>query len=124
MDFEKVGLREDLGTKSAAEYTTGVLGALPMVVGFWPIVLGGAYFMNKRKEEIAKEEQEAAVKSAVEQERQRGEAAAKKALDKAASDARKAQDKAVEAAKKEAREQLLAEQAAALEAASAEKEGE
>ena len=121
VDFSKVGMREDLGTKAAAEYTTGVLGALPMVVGFWPIVLGGAYFMNKRKDEIAKEEQEAAVAAAVDQERQRGEAAAKKALDKAASDAKKAQDKAVEAAKKEAREALLAEQAAA---AAAEKEGE
>ena len=125
--FEDVAMREDLGTKAAAEYTTGVLGALPMVVGFWPIVLGGAYFMNKRKEEIAKEEQEAAVKAAVEEERLRGEAAAKKALDKAASDAKRERDKAVEAARKETREQVLAEQAAeageAAQDSAAEKEG-
>ncbi len=113
VDFASVGMREDLGTRPAAEYTTGVLGALPMVVGFWPIVLGGAYYMNKRKEEIAKEEQSAAVASAVEEERLRGEAAARKALDKAAGEAKRERDKAVEAARKETREQVLAEQAAA-----------
>ena len=111
VEFSKVGLREDLGTKAAAEYTTGVLGALPMVVGFWPVVLGGAYFINKRKEEIAKEEQEQAVSAAVEQEKLRGEAAMQKALDKAAQEARKEKELAVEAAKKETREQVLAEAA-------------
>ena len=112
VEFSKVGMREDLGTKAAAEYTTGVLGALPMVVGFWPVVLGGAYFINKRKEEIAAEEREEAVKAAVAEERRRGEEAAGKALEKAAATARKEQEKAVAAAIKETREQVLAEAAA------------
>ncbi|MBO4317375.1 MAG: 4Fe-4S dicluster domain-containing protein [Mailhella sp.] len=109
IDFSQVGMREDLGTKIAAEYTTGVLGALPMVVGFWPVVLGGAYYMTKRKDEIAKEEREQAVAAAVEAERARGEAAAAKALDKAKKDAQKDKDRAIEAAKKEVREQIMAE---------------
>ncbi len=112
VDFASVGLREDLGTKPAAEFTTGVLGALPMVVGFWPVVLGGAYYMNKRRDEIAREEQDAAVAAAVEQEHQKCEAAAKKEMEKATKAAQKEKDKAVEAAKKEMREQVLAEIAA------------
>ena len=125
VDFSKVGMREDLGTRAAAEYTTGVLGALPMVVGFWPVVLGGAYLMNRRKEEIAREEQEAAVKTAVEEERRRGDAATRAALEKAAAGARKEKDKAVEAARKETREQMLAEAAAEkADAEPAEQKGE
>ncbi len=112
VDFSKVGMREDLGTKPAAEYTTGVLGALPMVVGFWPVVLGGAYYMNKRRDEIAMEEQKAAVAAAVEEERVKGEASMKKELEKAAKAAQKEKDRAVEEAKKEVREQMLAEQKA------------
>ena len=113
VDFEKVGMRSDLGTKPAAEYTTGVLGALPMVVGFWTVVLGGAYYMNKRRDEIAREEKDAAVAAAVEDERQKCEAAAKKEMEKAAKAAEKDKNRAVEAAKKEVREQMLAEAAAA-----------
>ncbi len=112
VDFAKVGMREDLGTKPAAEYTTGVLGALPMVVGFWPVVLGGAYYMNKRRDEIAREEQDAAVAAALAEEREKGEAAMKKELEKAAKAAQKEKDRAVEEAKKEVREQMLAEAAA------------
>ena len=119
--FEEVGLREDLGTKAAGEYTAGILGVVPMVVGFWPVLLGGAYFITKRKEEIAAEEQAEAVSSAVAAERERCESAARQASDKAAKTAAKELERAVEAAKKEAREAALeeaqAEAAASLEQA-------
>ena len=107
--FEEVGLREDLGTKAAGEYTAGILGVVPMVVGFWPVLLGGAYFITKRKEEIAAEEQAEAVASAVASERERCENAAKQASDKAAKAAAKELEKAVETAKKEAREAAIEE---------------
>ena len=107
--FEEVGLREDLGTKAAGEYTAGILGVVPMVVGFWPVLLGGAYFITKRKEEIAAEEQAEAVSSAVAAERERCESAARQASDKAAKTAAKELERAVEAAKKEAREAALEE---------------
>lgn len=102
VDFSKVGMRGDLGTKAAAEYTTGVLGALPMVVGFWPVLLGGAYLISKRREEMAGEEREEAVRAAVAEEQERGEAAMRKALEQAARDAEKEKAAAVEAARKEA----------------------
>lgn len=119
--FEEVGLREDLGTKAAGEYTAGILGVVPMVVGFWPVLLGGAYFITKRKEEIAAEEQAEAVSTAVTAERDRCETAAKQASEKAAKAAAKELEKAVEAAKKDAREAALeeaqAQAASSLEAA-------
>ncbi|HIU17680.1 MAG TPA: 4Fe-4S dicluster domain-containing protein [Candidatus Avidesulfovibrio excrementigallinarum] len=107
--FEEVGLREDLGSKAAGEYTAGILGVVPMVVGFWPVLLGGAYFITKRKEEIAAEEQAEAVASAIATERERCETAAKQASDKAAKAAAKELEKAVETAKKEAREAAIEE---------------
>jgi len=62
--FEDVGMREDLGTTSAPELTSGALGAVPIVVGLWPVFLTGIYAISKRKEKIAREEsQEAAQKA-------------------------------------------------------------
>ncbi len=59
--FETIGLREDLGTKSAPELTSGPLSVVPMVVGLWPVLLTGVYAISKRKDKIAKEEQDEAV---------------------------------------------------------------
>lgn len=120
--FKEVGLNEELGTKAAAEYTAGALGAVPMVVGIWPVLLGGAYAITKRKEQIAKEEREEAVMSAVA--RTEDEAAKKlqASLDKAAKDAAKERDrtvasevkKAVAEAEEALRAQLEAEKAEAV----------
>lgn len=63
--FNKIGMREDLGTKAAPELTAGALGAVPIVVGLWPVVLTGIYAVSKRKEKIAQQEKTAAVESAV-----------------------------------------------------------
>ena len=62
--FETIGMREDLGTKSAPELTSGPLSAVPIVVGLWPVLLTGVYAISKRKDKIAKEEKDDAVQAA------------------------------------------------------------
>ncbi len=59
--FEQIGMREDLGTKSAPELTSGPLSAVPIVVGLWPVLLTGVYAISQRKDKIAAEEQNHAV---------------------------------------------------------------
>ncbi len=61
--FNKLGMREDLGVTSAPELTAAALGTVPMVIGLWPVLLTGLYAMSKRKEKIAEEEKEQAVKT-------------------------------------------------------------
>ena len=63
--FSEIGLREDLGTASAPELTSGALAAVPMVVGLWPVLLGGIYAVSKRKDKVANEEKVLAVKNAL-----------------------------------------------------------
>ena len=62
--FSDIGMREDLGTKSAPELTSGPLSTVPMVVGLWPVLLTGVYAISKRKEKIAGQEKAAALKEA------------------------------------------------------------
>lgn len=125
--FTAVGLDEHLGTQAAGEYTKGVLGAVPMVVGIWPVLLGGAYAITKRKEQVAAEEQAEAVRHAV-------LAAETRAGEKLAAELAKAEkdkDKTVAAEVKKARDEAeaallarLAEEKAAAEAAEAEAKAE
>ncbi len=63
--FSEIGMREDLGTTSAPELTSGALAAVPIVVGLWPVLLGGIYAVSKRKDKIANDERVAAVKDAL-----------------------------------------------------------
>ncbi|MFZ1983813.1 MAG: 4Fe-4S dicluster domain-containing protein [Desulfatitalea sp.] len=84
--FAELGLREDLGTTAAGQLTSGALGAVPMVVGLWPILLTGIYAINKRKEKIAAQEQAAAVQAALDQAQTQAETRLKAALDKAEND--------------------------------------
>ncbi|MCK5310936.1 MAG: 4Fe-4S dicluster domain-containing protein [Desulfobacteraceae bacterium] len=63
--FSKVGMREDLGKKSAPELTAGPLSAVPIIVGLWPVLLTGVYAISKRKDKVAKEEQEVAVANTI-----------------------------------------------------------
>ncbi len=65
--FEQVGLSTDVGTTSAMEYTSGALGAVPLITAFWPVMLMGAYAIAKRKEKIAKEEKEQFVSQVIAQ---------------------------------------------------------
>jgi formate dehydrogenase iron-sulfur subunit len=81
--FAQAGMREDLGTTAAPELTKGALGAVPMVVGLWPVLLTGIYAIGKRKDKIAAQEQRQAVEAAVAQTRDEARAQLKAALDKA-----------------------------------------
>lgn len=111
--FAEVGLDEHLGDKAAGEYTAGVLGAVPMVVGIWPVLLGGAYAITRRKEQVAAEEQAEAVRKAVEETRAAAETRLKAALEKAEKD----KEKTVAAEVKKARAAAEAEAAARQEEA-------
>ena len=100
--FAQLGMREDLGVTSAPQLTKGALGAVPMVVGLWPVFLTGVWAMSKRKEKIAAEELQDAVATAVEQ--ANGEAAEKlaAAMEKADKDKAAAIEKEVKQAVEEA----------------------
>jgi len=63
--FSNIGMREDLGTASAPELTAGALAAVPLVVGLWPVLLGGIWAVSQRKDKIANEERVLAVKEAL-----------------------------------------------------------
>jgi Fe-S-cluster-containing dehydrogenase component len=63
--FGEIGMREDLGVTPAPALTAGALGAVPIVVGLWPVLLTGIYAVSKRKDKIAQEEQAEAVAEAV-----------------------------------------------------------
>jgi Fe-S-cluster-containing dehydrogenase component len=65
--FKKIGMREDLGVTPAPALTASALASVPMVVGTWPLLLMGIYSVSKRKEKIATEEKEQAVKKALEE---------------------------------------------------------
>jgi Fe-S-cluster-containing dehydrogenase component len=55
----------ELGRVSAPELTSGALGAVAMVAGIWPVLLGGAYAISKRREQLAEEDKRAAVAGAL-----------------------------------------------------------
>jgi formate dehydrogenase iron-sulfur subunit len=106
VEFEKVGMREDLGTTPAPDLTHGALSIVPMVVGLWPVLLTGVYAINKRKEKINKEEKQRAVAEALEKANAEARTNLSQALEKAENDKKSAIDTAVkkaleEAAKKE-----------------------
>jgi Fe-S-cluster-containing dehydrogenase component len=94
--FEELGLRTDLGVKPAPEFTSGALGMVPVIVGVWPALLGGIYLISQRREKIATQEKNAAVKNAIET----TQAAADEKLQKATEKAKQDREKAVELAVK------------------------
>ena len=100
--FEKIGLREDLGTKPAPEFTAGALGGVPMVIGLWPVLLTGIYAVNKRKEKIAAREQVQAVDAAVQATNDSAAAKLSTAMEKAEKEKTAAVEKAVKKALEEA----------------------
>jgi Fe-S-cluster-containing dehydrogenase component len=63
--FGEIGMREDLGTVAAPKLTAGALGAVPIVVGLWPVLLTGIYAMSQRKDKVSEEEKADAVAEAV-----------------------------------------------------------
>jgi biopolymer transport protein ExbB/TolQ len=109
--FNQVGMREDLGTTPAPKLTAGALSAVPIVVGIWPVLLGGIYAINKRKEKIERQEKREAVAGALEQAHSEAEAKLAEAMEKAEKDKVAAIDTAVSKALEEAA-QAAAEEAA------------
>ncbi len=100
--FKEIGMREDLGITPAPELTSGALGAVPMVVALWPVLLTGIYAINKRKEKISGEEREQAVASAVEEANSAAEKRLAAALEKAKKEKESAIQKEVKKALDEA----------------------
>jgi Fe-S-cluster-containing dehydrogenase component len=66
LSFKEIGMREDLGITPTPELTAGALGAVPVVVSLWPVLLTGIYAINRRKEKLAEREKREAVSRAVE----------------------------------------------------------
>ncbi|WP_419778785.1 sulfate respiration complex iron-sulfur protein HmcB [Maridesulfovibrio sp.] len=102
--FKEIGMREDLGTKSAPELTAGALAAVPMVAGLWPVLLGGIYAVSKRNSKIADEERKEAVENAI----AKASAEAEKTLSEALEKADVANKRKIEVEVKKAVEDALA----------------
>ncbi len=100
--YADVGMREDLGNTPAPQLTKGALGAVPMVVGLWPVLLTGIYAINKRKEKIAAQEQQDAVAEAVAQTQSEAEEKLAAALEKASKDKEATVEREVKKALEEA----------------------
>ena len=107
---QEVGLREDLGRTPAPEFTSGALGAVPMVVGLWPVLLTGLYAINKRREAVHARTLAESVDQAIAETRAAADARAAQAAEKFKQDKEKAVEKAVAKALKEAAEARPAEQ--------------
>lgn len=91
-----------LSKTSAPELTSGALGSVAMVAGIWPVLLGGAYFISKRREKMATEEREEAVSAAVAKTRDEADAKMQAALAKAEKEKEAAIAREVKKAKEEA----------------------
>lgn len=102
VDFNKLGLNTHVGTTPPPKLTAGALGAVPIIVGLWPVFLTGVWAMNKRKEKIVAEEKAQAVKDAINRTNKEADNKMKAAMDKAAKDKEKAIDSAVKKALKDA----------------------
>lgn len=91
-----------LGKTSAPELTSGALGSVAMVAGIWPVLLGGAYFISKRREKMAAEEQEAAVEQAVTETQEEADSKLQASLAKAEKDKASTVEREVKKAREEA----------------------
>ncbi len=100
--FEDIGLRTDLGVTPAPELTSGALSLVPMVIGMWPVLLGGIYVITKRKEKIAQLEKTSAVEEALAKAKAEAEAKLQAEKEKAKKEKELAIEKAVKKALEEA----------------------
>ena len=96
--FKQIGMREDLGTTPAPKLTSGALGAVPIVVGLWPVLLTGIYAISQRKEKIAAAETETAVGAVLAKANEAGEAKLAEAMAKAEKDKQAAVEREVKTA--------------------------
>lgn len=110
--FREVGMREDLGVTPAPALTAGALGAVPIVVGLWPVLLTGIYAISQRKDKVAEEERAAAVAEAEKAAQEQAAAELKKTLEMK----EKEKETAVNLAVKKALEEAAKAQAEAAQA--------
>jgi hypothetical protein len=103
--FEQLDFNTDLGTLPAPEFTAGALSLVPMVVGLWPVLLGGIYAVNKRKERIDRRERE----TELAQLKAEDEKVLKGKIAETEEMMKKRQEKAVEKAVKKAKEEAAQE---------------
>ena len=115
--FRDLGMREDLGTTSAPELTKGALSVVSVVASMWPVLLTGVYAISQRRDKIAREEQAAAVATAVAKAQSEAKAKLTEAMAKAEKDKKAAIDKEVKKALEEAARAKAQESAAATAAA-------
>jgi len=102
VSFKELDMREDLGITPAPALTAGALGAVPMIIGLWPVLLTGVYAMTKRSAKVARQEQDAAVAAALEKAADAAQTKLTEELAKAEKVKEQAVDKAVTAALEEA----------------------
>ena len=100
--FEEVDMRTDLGDLPAPKLTSGALGMVPMVIGVWPVLLGGAYLMNQHRDRLAAKEKAEAVSDAVNRTRAEAEEKAKQVAERANKEKEMAIERAVKQALAEA----------------------
>lgn len=99
----------ELNKTSVPELTSGALSAVPMVAGLWPVLLGGAYAINKRRNKVANAEKEEAVASAIAATEAAADAKLAEAMEKAKKDAENSVAKAKKDAVKEYEAKLATE---------------
>lgn len=100
--FGELGMREDLGTHSGPELTSGALSVVPMVPALWPLLLAGVYGMTKRQHKIADNEKADAVAEAIATTQAEADTRLKAAMQRAQSDKEATVKREVEKARQEA----------------------
>ncbi len=103
--FDEVGLDTNLGTTPAPKLTKGALGAVAMVVGIWPVLLGGIYGVTKVTRNEANKARMQAVADAIATTKAEGDEAMKSAMDRAAADKAATVEREVKKALEEAAKQ-------------------
>ncbi|MFW5739673.1 MAG: 4Fe-4S dicluster domain-containing protein, partial [Myxococcota bacterium] len=121
--FGDLKLHEGATHESLPAIGTSYLSVVPLVVTIYPGLLMAFYAFSRRKDRLAQQELEQAVREAVEKADEETKQKLKQATDKAAKDKEKAINAAVKKALKEAEQKAEAERKAAAEKAAAEKEG-
>lgn len=111
--FKSLGLHEGATHESLPAIGTSYLSVVPLVVTIYPGLLMAFYAFSKRKDKLAREELEAAVRQAIEKADDDTKAKLKEAAEKAATDKEKAINAAVKKALKEAEKKAEEEKKAA-----------
>lgn len=100
--YSEIGMKENLGHNPALNLSGGAISAVPIVVGLWPVMLLGAYGMNKRIDKNAKEETKGAIAKTLVQAREEADAKMEMAMKKAEKAKKREIDNAVKKALAEA----------------------